>query len=268
VFGAAVDPVSEWEQALTVDLKVEPKKPLIVDLRVEPEKRLVQLVRAHGKGSELALEFEVELKDAGLGALHSLYKKKLLFRRLDSLGVLVAHNPPVVFWESFRSLAYLAVYTAVPKFIDEYVFGDEKWDPARASLRTTMVNACLCQFGNEYRRFCTQEDHNRKIRVDLTKTGEYEELEPDATGAYAPRSPLGPEERALRTAALEWILSIRSISPEDKMILIREAQGYSHREIGAEFTLKPSTVESRLRRCKKKIAEIKERRGEIDGSQG
>jgi DNA-directed RNA polymerase specialized sigma24 family protein len=230
--------------------------PLTVDLQPESEKRLASLLRAHGRGSELALEFEVAFKDAGVGALHSLHKNKLLFRRLDSLGVLVPRTPPVGFRESFRSLVYLAVYTAVPTFIDEYLFG-EKWDPAKVSLRTAMVNACLCQFGNEYRRFCTQEDHNRKIRVDLTKTGEYDELEPDATGAYAPRSPLGPEGRALRTAALERVLSIRSISSEDKMILIREAQGYSHQEIAAEFTLKPSTVESRLRRAKKKIAEAK-----------
>lgn len=254
VAGAAPDPAQERNP------------PLIVDLRIVSDKQLVRHVRSHGGGSAVAREFEDELKDAGIGAIHTLLKNKTLFRRLDALKIFVPHQPPAGFWDAFRSLVYLAVYTAVPVFIDEYVF-DGKWDPNKGSLRTAVVNACLCQFGVEYRRFCTEEGHRKTIRIDLTKTGEYDELEPDTTGPYAPRSSLGPEERALRIAALEWILSIRSISPEDKMILIREAQGYNHQEIGAEFNLKPATVGSRLRRLKVKIAEIKERRGEIDGSQ-
>jgi RNA polymerase sigma factor (sigma-70 family) len=237
-----------------------PGAELAFALGIEPEKQMVRLVRAHGRGSPIARQFKEEMQDAGVGSLHMLYRNKLLFRRLDSLGVFVSHYPPEGFREAFRSLVHLAVYTAVPVFVEDYVF-KEKWDPAKASLRTVLINACLCQFGNEYRRFCTQEDHGRKIRVDLTKTGEYDELEQDANSPYAPRSPLGPEERALRMADLEWILSISSISPEDKMILIREAQGYNHRQIGEEFNLKASTVESRLRRLKKKIAGIKREDG-------
>jgi DNA-directed RNA polymerase specialized sigma24 family protein len=251
----AAEPRSQQDQQLTVNLGAG------------PDRELVRLVRAHGKGSPIALAFEVELKDAGVGALLMLYRKRMLFRRLESLNVFVPHETPLGFREALRPLVYLAVYEAVPIFIDDFVLGG-RWDPRKASLRTAVVNACLCRFGSEYRRFCTQENHYQRFRVDLTKTGDYDELESSTAGTYTPRPPLGPEERAMRTAELEWLLSIRSISPLDKMILIREAQGYSHQEIAVEFGLKPSTVESRLRRAKKKVADVKERENEDRRDQG
>ena len=221
------------------------------------DQRVIDLVRAAGAESKLAGDLQKEFCDLGFGTLVSLDSKALLFRRLVKMRIFLPPPPPAYRSES-RALIYLSVYTAAPDFMVDYVFGDE-WDPRRASLHTCFVNACLCQFAREYRRYVSEERRSRGEEPDFE-----DQFEPDIRQHYAPRPPPDPQVQVIDRTEIERLLSI-DMSPHDKIMFVRTAQGFSQAEIADELGLTKRAVSSRMRRNRKRIAD-NNRNGETDGT--
>jgi DNA-directed RNA polymerase specialized sigma24 family protein len=212
------------------------------------DQELVALVRQAGKDSGLMLSFESSLRELGVGTLLNLYKNKMLFKRLAMLQIFVDLPPPRDFRENVRALAYLAVYSCSRSFIDKYVFGD-KWDPAKASLKTCFVNGSLVAFSREYRRFRSQEtSHYGK---ELLKTEEDDD-EPEVGRYYLQHPYPDPLQRFIEWEEIEDLLATHK-DPIDNLIIRRTAQNFSQKEIGDELGLSEGAVSSRIRRARQKF---------------
>lgn len=223
------------------------------------DREVINRVRAAGTESRLARELEKVLFDLGYGTLANLNSKGALFRRLSQMRVYLP-PPPLDFKREQKALIYFAVRTAWPGFAKGYIFGEE-WDESRASLHTCFVNACLLRFAAEYRRYCAEERPTRGEEPESE-----DQFEPDARQYYAPRPPPDPQAQVVNSAEIQRLLSIRDMSPQDKIMFIRSAQGWTHAEIGVELGLTESAVSARMHRNRKRIADQKKRDGETDGT--
>lgn len=215
------------------------------ELRVRIDQRLVDLVRSAGEGSPPAEEIQRVLCDAGIGTLVKYYNQDVLFRRFTRLHIYLPAQPPNFRTEA-RAIIYLSVHTAAPRFMVKYVFGDA-WDPQRASLLTCFVNACMLQFATEYRRYCGEE---RPTKGEEPQTED--DFEPDPRQHYAPRPPPDTHEQVVNRIEVERLLSM-DMSPRDKIMFIRTAQGFSQREIAQELGMTEKAVSTRMRRNRRKF---------------
>jgi RNA polymerase sigma factor (sigma-70 family) len=216
---------------------------------------LVELVRRAGPGSKAALELEHELKDLGVGVLQKLHTDSMLFRALVKLKIYLP-DPPASYRKDMRTLVHLAVYSALPVFMARYVF-DGEFDPSKASLKTSFTNACLIAFGKEYRRYIREE---RKLPGYEPETTE--EYQADERQHYAPRPDPSPEIRVINRAETERLLS-SGMRPQDVIMFIRTAQGFSQKEIADELGITEATVSNRMRRSRKRIANLDRETGEL-----
>jgi DNA-directed RNA polymerase specialized sigma24 family protein len=153
-------------------------------------------------------------------------------------------------------LSWIAAHAAVPPFMTAYIFGDE-WDPTRASLRGCFINASLLAFGREYHQFLQEESPPREF---LTSTGE---IEQDDDNPLVRLYATAAEEDALRAQEIERILDAE-LSPEDKLMFIRMAQGFKQRTIAEELGISEAAVSTRMRRNRTKFTDRRHEDGERD----
>jgi DNA-directed RNA polymerase specialized sigma24 family protein len=223
--------------------------PVTHEVTSSVDQRIIDLVREAGAESKLANDLEKELKDFGFGTIIGLNSKNLLFRRLTKMRIYLP-RPPTDYRKEARALIYLSVHTVSPPFMVNYVFG-ESWDPMKSSLRTCFVNACLCQFGVEYRQYCKEERHSKGEEPEFE-----DQFESDFRQHYAPRPSPDPQVQAVDRTEIERLLSV-DMSPKDKIMFIRTAQGFSQKEIADELGMSERAVSSKMRRNRKRIADLK-----------
>jgi DNA-binding CsgD family transcriptional regulator len=214
--------------------------------RSSADAEIIRLVRTAGRSSQMANDLLHEFREQGVGMLLLLYKRGQLFRRLTRLRIYVPTPVPHGFHAAAGSLLHLSVYEAVPVFIDKFIFGDE-WDPSRSSsLKTCLVNTCLYQFSIEYRRFCRSEGRKQLEVVDeINKDSAQQPLWSQAG--------VDTDDRFDQNEHINELILSKSLIPEEKLLLIRNIQGFTQREIADEFGITEAAASSRIRRLKKKL---------------
>lgn len=221
--------------------------------------QIIELVRREGPHSRAAASLEKSLQDLGIGTLTKWSSQELLLPRLRRRQIYLP-APPLSYKREARTLIYISVRDASPIFMIEYIFGD-KWVRGRASLHTCFVNACLCRFAKEFRRYCREERPSLQLDDNDSDTG----VEPDGRYSINQRMVADPLGYVLAREEIESVLLSAGLAAADMMMFIRTSQGFSQKEIGDELGLTESAVSTRMRRNRIKIAEHRRDHG-TDGT--
>lgn len=205
---------------------------------------MVRRVRRAGLFSDEGRALRESLLETGVGTLIRL----LLGDRPDAPAVWLRRgwtSPPLpVDVAHVGALVYLAVLSALDRFLRDQIMGGG-WDPARgASVRTYFVNACITEYLAEYRRFCVAEQWLRVIPA-----GELIE--------FLDRTPLSIDPAhvvVLRDTIARAFLGVRDSLLELEMFRLT-ADGYTQAEVGAFLGLTAENVSTRMRRRRNSIRE-------------
>lgn len=132
-------------------------------------------------------------------------------------------GPPPLTWETdeVQSLANDTVSQGILDFRERALIGGG-WSPqGGASLKTYFVGRCVFAFPNFYRKWCTEQDHRRRLSVLSVHTD-------DIVGVSS--SDLDPAELALRRMHVWQSFDDIDDARTRKAIILQEA-GYQLEEI-------------------------------------
>lgn len=212
---------------------------------------LVDLIRTSGPESETAALFRQTLMQYGTGTLYSMGIKGTLLstvRQRVNIPTPQLNLPRA----ELTSMIFETVTRAVEQFMGTFIFGEERWVPGEASLRTTFINSCLFAFASVYRRFWREEESRRR-EISVGTVDSLENLpHPVWTAAVA-----NPERVALNRQELREMLSF--VDPLHREMLYKIADGYTHAETARLLGLNVSQVSSAVRRARARLLEIRSR---------
>lgn len=174
-----------------------------------------------------------ELWTYGFPVLKSLLREDTIGARLQRLGArpprLNADQSEAITKTEYHrdDLAGTMIELALPRFLERVVNARE-WDPARSTLTTYFVNACLCAYPDVLRKWI-------KSRAELTGA-----VDLDGVRRVQRDTELVVQDR--ETVRKIVIKAPHKVRPILSLLWL----GYNVGEIGEKLKLNPSTIRSRL----------------------
>lgn len=174
-----------------------------------------------------------------------------IFAQRKARGCPLAPAPSAWDYEDRMNLANDTVTDAIRKFRATLVEG--KWSvTGGASLKTYFVGACVYAFGNPYRKWCNEEDRQRRQRQDAL-----------ALSFTAPTESADPAALALTAFQLRSVFDDIH-DQKTKTAVLLKAMGYTHQEIGELLDKTPGAVREMLRRQRLRAPRIAQQGGSDD----
>lgn len=211
---------------------------------------LVQAVRSLGPDHPETEHLRSLLRTYGVGVLTSWAVKGELAERI--WRVTRIRLPVVVAPDEARSVTFLAVTVALRKFVDNYIFGQERWDPERSSLKTSFVRQCLYSFVDEFRRF--EREERRPAEVPTSDSALFELLGNQTWMPWTVNTwSQDPAERLISRVQVEEAL-VR-LTPQDRRVLALYASGLTVQQVAHVLEVGVSRVREHLRHIRLKWQE-------------
>lgn len=215
--------------------------------RLEADQRLVAAVQKSGRDSTESRKLQLALADLVVGTLTNLSIRGTLLNEVKRQCGVSLPAPPPAWREDSRQVIYMSAAMAIPRFINDFVFGG-RWSQDRgSSVATTAVRAGLYAFINEYRTYLREEAERAGTEPIGALPEDFSELAASFDAVGRSRSP-DPERVAVNRDLIDRTL--RGMDSRTQTILLLMSDGWTQSEIGRELEMHPEAVSSVVRRAR------------------